>query len=68
MTRNLRAAAVEAGVKGTDIARHFSVSPQTVSKWLTRRITVPDKHKRELARLLRTDVADLVPPEPECAP
>jgi hypothetical protein len=64
MERNLRAAAIEAGVKGVDLARHFRVAPQTVSKWLARRTSVPDKLKREFASMIGVDVAELVPPKP----
>lgn len=58
---NLKAKAVEAGIKGQEIAEHFNVTPSCVSQWLKRGRLVPTKHLREFARLLNVSVEDLLP-------
>lgn len=58
---NLRARAIDADLKGKDIALRFNVSTQTVSKWLNRKAPVPDRHKVAFAELLRVKVEDLLP-------
>ncbi len=59
---NLKAAAVIAGLRGTEIARRFGVSNGQVSKWLNRLAQVPDKNKAEFAAMLGIKVEDLLPP------
>lgn len=58
---NLKAAAVIAEVKGLDIARRFDVTPGTVSKWLSRQLPIPDRHKADFAAMLRIRIDDLLP-------
>jgi transcriptional regulator with XRE-family HTH domain len=61
--KNLKAASVEAGLTGVVLAARFRVSPQTISKWLNRRVPVPDKRKKEFAAVIGVDIEDLLPPE-----
>ena len=50
---DLRKAADDAGVLGTQIAERFGVNPATVSRWLSGEVPVPSKHIRELSNILR---------------
>ena len=59
--RSLRGAAFDAKIKGAELARHFGVTPAAVSKWLNRKTPVPDKYKREFARMIGVDVTELLP-------
>ena len=64
---NLKAAAIIANVRGSDLASRFGVSPGTISKWLARRTPVPDRIKAEFAKMIGVEVCDLLPvPETEC--
>lgn len=58
----LKAALVNADMTGREIAERLGVSRGAVSKWLNRSLPVPDKHKREFAKLLCVTVDDLLPP------
>lgn len=60
---NLKDAAKEAGLSGADIARKMGVTEATVSRWLSRRDAVSPKYIKKLAKLLRVDLAEVLPPD-----
>ena len=64
-SKNLKAAAIIAGVRAADLADQFGVWPQTVSRWLNRKLPVPDKYKREFAAKIGVGVDDLLPASDE---
>jgi hypothetical protein len=59
---NLKARAVERGVKQGDIARTLRVSEPTVSAWLKRDRPVPSDYVCDLAAMLQIDPVDILPP------
>jgi hypothetical protein len=52
---DLRKAANEAGVLGTQIAERFGITPATASRWLSGKIPVPSQHVIDLADMIRVD-------------
>lgn len=59
---DLKKAAKQAGIHGTDIAILFGVSNSTVSRWLNREVAVPSENVRDFAALLKIDPLDVLPP------
>lgn len=50
-----------ADLTNKDIAEAFGEPAQKISRWLTRRTPVPDRHKAKLAAMIGVTVEDLLP-------
>ena len=58
---NLKARAIEVGIKQGDIANSLRISDATVSAWLSRDRPIPSTYVRAIAQFLNVAVDALVP-------
>lgn len=61
LAMNLKARAIEVGIRQTDIAAECGVSDSTVSAWLAGHRDIPSRYLVRLAGLLKLPVEELLP-------